>query len=312
MTKLVSIVVPVHNSSKYLKRCLDSVLNQTYKNIEVITVENGSTDDSLEILKSYEPQIKVIKLDSKSLGTARNTGINASIGDYISFIDSDDTIKKEFIEELVNSIEYEKSDLSICGIREIHEEKKEEIIRENFPHKNIGREEIKNNLAKFDYGPCNKLYKRDIIIKNKLTFPTNLKYEDVPFVVEAIINAKKISFVTDFLYHYVIKKSGETITRDERIFDIITICTMVEKKLDKIDYVNKTNFFVKVLSYYLKNSCYIKNIKLRNEFIDAIYIYLKRIDKDWPKCTYLKKDNKKKKTIIINKFLLKIFNKIKK
>ena len=99
MTKLVSIVVPVHNSSKYLKRCLDSILNQTYKNIEVITVENGSTDDSLEILKSYEPQIKVIKLDSKSLGTARNTGINASLGDYISFIDSDDTIKKEFIEE---------------------------------------------------------------------------------------------------------------------------------------------------------------------------------------------------------------------
>ena len=124
MTKLVSIVVPVHNSSKYLKRCLDSILNQTYKNIEVITVENGSTDDSLEILKSYEPQIKVIKLDSKSLGTARNSGINASLGDYISFIDSDDTIKKEFIEELVNSIEYEKSDLSICGIREIHEEKK--------------------------------------------------------------------------------------------------------------------------------------------------------------------------------------------
>ena len=134
----------------------------------------------------------------------------------------------------------------------------------------------------------------------------------MPFVVEAVIKAGKISFVPNYLYHYVIKKSGETITRDERIFDIITICAIVEKKLEQINYVNKTNFFVKVLSYYLKNSRYIPNINLRNEFIDAVYIYLKRIDKDWRKCSYLKQESKIKRVIITHKSLLKIVNKLKK
>ena len=87
---------------------------------------------------------------------------------------------------------------------------------------------------------------------------------------------------------------------------------MVEKKIAQLDYVNKTNFFVKVLSYYLKNSRYIPNINLRNEFIDAIYIYLRRIDRNWRQCSYLKNENILKRWIITHKSLLKLINKIKK
>lgn len=304
MTKLVSIVVPVHNSSKYLKRCLDSILNQTYKNIEVITVENGSTDDSLEILKSYEPQIKVIKLDSKSLGTARNSGINASLGDYISFIDSDDTIKKEFIEELVNSIEYEKSDLSICGIREIHEEKKEEIIRENFPHKNIGREEIKNNLAKFDYGPCNKLYKRDIIIKNKLTFPTNLKYEDVPFVLGYISSANKISRVSDALYNYHIHSKSEQTTVDERIFDIFEILELLKHH---VNIILLEGLYTKILTIYSLKTKKLKDKTKRLEFIDKAYDLLDNTFDNWRECEYMLSRPFLKRIIQSHRKLVKLY-----
>ncbi|MCI9281515.1 MAG: hypothetical protein HFI49_04625, partial [Bacilli bacterium] len=181
--------------------------------------------------------------------------------------------------------------------------------------KNLKTTSIKEDedlLCKINLSPWNKLYKKDLLTNNNNKFPYKVKYEDVPFVVEAVIKASKISFVPNYLYHYVIKKSGETITRDERIFDIITICAIVEKKLNQINYVNKTNFFVKLLSYYLKNSRYIPNINLRNEFIDAVYIYLKRIDKDWRKCSYLKQESTIKRVIITHKSLLKIVNKLKK
>ena len=307
--KKISIIVPIYNEEENLRKCIESLINQTYKELEIILINDGSTDKSKEIIESFKDK-RIVAIHKKNTGISdtRNTGIDKSTGDYIMFVDSDDYLELNCIERLIETAEKENSEIVMFNYYLETPSKRIEIKLPKIEARNL--KEDKDLLTKIHLGPCTKIFKAELIKDN--LFPLNLKYEDVPFVVEAVIKAGKISFVPNYLYHYVIKKSGETITRDERIFDIITICAIVEKKLKQIDYVNKTNFFVKVLSYYLKNSRYIPNINLRNEFIDAIYIYLKRIDKDWRKCTYLKQESKIKRVIITHKSLLKIVNKLKK
>lgn len=307
--KKVSIIVPIYNEEENLRKCIESLINQTYKELEIILINDGSTDNSKEIIESFKDK-RIVAIHKKNTGISdtRNIGIDKSTGDYIMFVDSDDYLELNCIERLIETAEKENSEIVMFNYYLETPSKRIEIKLPKIEARNL--KEDKDLLTKIHLGPCTKIFKAELIKDN--LFPLNLKYEDVPFVVEAVIKAGKISFIPDYLYHYVIKKSGETITRDERIFDIITICAIVEKKLEQINYVNKTNFFVKVLSYYLKNSRYIPNINLRNEFIDAIYIYLKRIDKDWRKCTYLKQESKIKRVIITHKSLLKIVNKLKK
>ena len=133
MKDLISIIVPVHNSSKYLNKCLDSILNQTYKHIEIIVIENGSTDNSLEILNNYKDKIKLEVLECSGLSQARNRGLELSKGEYIAFVDSDDIIEPNMIEELLNNIKETKSDLSCCDIFEIHESTNKIVKRKEKP-----------------------------------------------------------------------------------------------------------------------------------------------------------------------------------
>lgn len=307
--KKISIIVPIYNEEENLRKCIESLINQTYKELEIILINDGSTDNSKEIIESFKDK-RIVAIHKKNTGISdtRNIGIDKSTGDYIMFVDSDDYLELNCIERLIETAEKENSEIVMFNYYLETPSKRIEIKLPKIEARNL--KEDKDLLTKIHLGPCTKIFKAELIKDN--LFPLNLKYEDVPFVVEAVIKAGKISFIPDYLYHYVIKKSGETITRDERIFDIITICAIVEKKLEQINYVNKTNFFVKVLSYYLKNSRYIPNINLRNEFIDAVYIYLKRIDKDWRICSYLKQESKIKRVIITHKSLLKIVNKLKK
>lgn len=307
--KKVSIIVPIYNEEENLRKCIESLIKQTYKELEIILINDGSTDKSKEIIESFKDK-RIIAINKKNTGISdtRNIGINKSTGDYIMFVDSDDYLELDCIEKLIETAKKDNSEIVMFNYYLETPSKRIEIKLPKIEAKNL--KEDKDLLTKIHLGPCTKIFKTELIKDN--LYPLNLKYEDVPFVVEAVIKASKISFVPNYLYHYVIKKSGETITRDERIFDIITICAIVEKKLKQINYVNKTNFFVKLLSYYLKNSRYIPNINLRNEFIDAVYIYLKRIDKDWRKCSYLKQESTIKRIIITHKSLLKIVNKLKK
>lgn len=309
--KKVSIIVPIYNEEENLKKCIDSLINQTYPELEIILLNDGSTDKSKEIINSYkDKRIIAIHKENTGIGDTRNIGIKKSTGDYIMFVDSDDYIELNCIEKLMHIIESEQSDIVMFNYYLETPSKRIEI---KLPlNGSTSLKEDHNLLTKIHLGPCTKIFKSTLIKENENYFPLYLKYEDVPVVVNAVINAQKISFSSEFLYHYVIKKSGETITRNEKIFDIITICAMVEKIIKDNKDIEKTNFFVKTLSYYLKNSRYIPNINLRNEFIDAIYTYLNRIDKNWRKCSYLQTENKIKKIIITHKSLLKFVNKIKK
>lgn len=307
----MSIIVPIYNEEENIKRCIDSLINQTYENLEIILLNDGSTDNTKDIIDSYkDKRIKKVHKTNSGIGDTRNKGIEMSTGDYIMFVDSDDFIELDCVETLVKKLEKDKVDLVISNYFLDTKSKTYEI---KFP--NLGKTSLKEEpdmLSKINLAPWNKIYKSELFKKTDNCFPLYVKYEDAPVVVKAICDAKKISFEDKCLFHYVMKKDGETITRDERIFDIITICAMIEKQLKNYDYVLKTNLFVKILMPYLKNSRFIPNKKIRNEFIDAVYIYLNRIDKNWKKTSYLQNESKLKRFILTHKKVLKFINLIKK
>ncbi len=304
MKDLISIIVPVHNSSKYLEKCINSLINQTYKNIEIICIENGSTDNGLEILNKYKDKIKILIQKNPGLSLARNTGIKNSNGKYISFVDSDDNVLPTFIEELYNVIKTTDADISVCNYNEILEENKETKKISSFPNETIKEKEIKENLVNFNYAIWNKLYKKDIITKNKIYFPENIKYEDIPFVLKYLINAKSISKTEKYLYNYYIHKNSEQTTVDKRIFDIIDIMDICKTMTDK----NKLeDLYIKHLTTYSLKTRYMKNNKDRNLFINTCYNELNENYPNWKKSKYIKNKNIFKKIIIKNKLFVKLY-----
>ncbi len=306
--KKVSVIVPCYNSEDYLRTAIDSLIIQTYENIEIILLNDGSKDGTLEIMKSYsDERIIVIDKENTGIGDTRNVGIRKSNGDYIMFLDSDDYYEKDTIENMVKVLEENSADMVVSNYYLNTPTKQLEIKFNDF-----GVATLKENpeiLTSINYAPWNKIYKREVV--SKAEFPTNVKYEDVPFVVKCLICSKRIAFTSEFNFHYVIKKSGETITRDERVFDIFKILDMINLEFKNYEYIDKTSFNVKILMSYLKNSRYIPSEDLQNRLIDKVFAYLNDIDKDWRKCEFLKLEESKKRFILTHKVLLKIFNKMK-
>ena len=131
MNKKISVIVPVYNTGKYLDKCLDSLLNQTYNNLEIIVVEDCSTDKSREALQKYSKnkKIKIVFNDqNKGLSFSRNIGLKNATGDYVGYIDSDDYVDLDFYEKLMNSIEKNKSEIAICDMKVVYEDKNVELV----------------------------------------------------------------------------------------------------------------------------------------------------------------------------------------
>lgn len=183
---LISVIIPVYNSEKYLKRCIDSVINQSYKNLEIIIVNDGSTDNSLNICKEYKKlDNRIILIDKKNGGVsvARNAGIKVSKGELISFVDSDDWIARDFLKVLYDNMNEYNADISGCEIEEtsshniknVNDEIKKIIKYSQFEYMKLF---FKINSQKCVYYVCNKLYKRNLICDN--SFPKNIAIgEDV-------------------------------------------------------------------------------------------------------------------------------------
>jgi len=306
--KKVSVIVPCYNSEEYLDIAIKSLVKQTYRNIEIILLNDGSTDKTLDIMKSYDDE-RIVIIDKKNtgIGDTRNTGIRKSSGDYIMFLDSDDYYEEDTIENMVKVLEENDADMVVSNYYLNTQSKQLEIKFNDFGVATL--KEKPEILTGINYAPWNKIYKREVV--SKAEFPTNIKYEDVPFVVKCLLNSNRIAFTSGFNFHYVIKKSGETITRDERVFDIFKILDMVNIYFKDYDYIDKTGFNVKILMSYLKNSRFIPDKDLQKRLIDRIFSYLNDMDKNWRKCEYLKQESSKKRFILTHKSLLKLFNKIK-
>lgn len=206
---LISVIVPVYNVEKYLSKCVDSLVNQTYKNYEIILVDDGSPDDCGKICDKYAENyrnIKVIHQQNQGLSVARNNGVKYSIGEYISFVDSDDYVAKDYLECLVNALCEFDADVSVGGRVSVNEN---EVIKED-KYVSIDRticlstEKALSEMCyakSFGVSAWSKLYPRTLV--EKYPYPIGMVHEDLATTYKIIADCKKIAVSEKPIYYYV-------------------------------------------------------------------------------------------------------------
>ncbi len=224
---LISVVIPVYNVEKYLCRSIDSVVQQTYKNLEIILVDDGSTDGCPEICDEYakkDNRIKVIHKENGGLSDARNAGIREVHGSYVGFVDSDDWIALNMYENLLDLIEKAHADIAVCGVVRVEEEK--EIMQPNkriivLNQKEYIERYFKINSQVTEYYAWNKLYKVSLLSEDQ--YPKGLTAEDVFGTYKAILKADKIVLTNQMYYYYYYNANSITGHFSNKVFDQIEV-----------------------------------------------------------------------------------------
>ena len=203
---LISVIVPVYNTKKYLYRCFESIKNQSYKNLEIIIINDGSSDGSNILCEKFQQQderVKIINQENQGLSAARNAGLKICKGDFVTFIDSDDAIENNFIEYLLNLAQKNNSDIAICAHKEIKNERVVRDFGKGFSKKSYNQEECLKDMlneAGFMVSAWGKLYKKELF-KN-IYFPVGKLHEDLGTTYKLILKANKIAYGPESKYLY--------------------------------------------------------------------------------------------------------------
>lgn len=264
MEDLISVIVPIYNTSKYLPKCIDSIINQTYSNLEILLIDDGSKDNSLNICKDYEKKdnrIKVFHKENGGLSDARNYGIDVCVGKYLIFIDSDDYVHEKMLEILYNNLISTGSQLSVCNFFRTNN-RNTDIVINNQITKVYSKlqcfDNLYNNLYVTTVIACNKLYESNIW--TNLRFPLDKLHED-DFVIHYIIEkCNNVVYTNLKLYYYYVRENSITNSYSK-------------KRLDSIDaYYDRMKFFKKNSYKDLYFKAYIAYVKV----IGMGYINVKR------------------------------------
>lgn len=266
---LISIIVPVYNTEEYIIRCLNSIINQSFKNIEIIISNDLSTDNSeaiiLEYVKKYK-FIKYFKMKSKGLaGGARNLGLANASGKYVGFVDSDDWIDTMMYEKMINLSERANADIALCGVIREYENIYNAELRYEYKIENVLEGQIALDILTRSYNQdisissivCNKIYRLDFLKKNKILFLSNSYSEDDIFNFLCFIYANKIAITPNTYYHYYQRNNSTTHTFSKKhIDDLVKGFVVLKKYLEKNNLyeINKKNyysFFEKTLGFLL-------------------------------------------------------------
>ena len=296
----ISVVVPIYNAESYLSKCLDSIVGQTYENLEIILVNDGSKDKSLEIMEEFhqkDARIKIINKENAGVSSARNRGIEEATGKYIIFIDADDYIEKNMFEVLEKDLFQNNVDISMCGYRNV--DINGNILYESSPmdEKYFDSKTFKSNLFKKEYYReliCNKLFKLEIIKENNIRFREDIHInENILFLLDFSKFAFRYSYENEKLYNFLYNVNG---------------AMHAKFNLKKVSALSS---YIRLLNYDLENDI-LNRIKYKYLFEGYAYSYLmKKINID---NTELKKnllefktkyyqDIKKEKTISFGKKL---------
>jgi glycosyltransferase involved in cell wall biosynthesis len=243
----VSVIIPVYNREKYLKQCLNSVINQTLKNIEIICIDDGSTDQSLEILNEFakkDQRIKIINQKNQGVGLARNIGLKIARGEYVGFVDSDDWIDLNFYETLFTEAKKQDADLA----RTLYVYEFQEHSKEGDTNKIIFEKKSNGELLKVNEHSVviwNAIYKREYLQKNNIYFDNLRGVVDVPFTAKATYYSKKTIPVIGTYYHYR-KGVGNrlTIFNKKRIEELLKANKITLDFINSVKYENKTDYLV--------------------------------------------------------------------
>ena len=201
MNKLVSIIVPVYNVEEYILKCLKSLSSQKYKNIEVIAVDDGSTDNSGKICDDFKDErFRIFHKKNGGLSSARNFGIKKAKGEILAFVDSDDFVKEDFIEKMLERM-VDDVDIVVCGYND--EKPKEETLSGR-----IATIRFLTKQENIDLITWNKVYRKSLFLDNNIWFPEGKKHEDALTTYKLLSKARKIQYISESLYEYVVRENS--------------------------------------------------------------------------------------------------------
>lgn len=279
----ISVVLPVYNVADYLKKCLDSLVNQTFKDFEVICVNDGSTDLSLSILEGYaltDSRFKIITQENQGLSGARNTGIKKVKGEYVLFVDSDDWLEANALELLYKHVKGFDSDITMFKFKNYYEDSSEfgegpftnlEVIDSSIYTHNFNYMDVLDIIFKISHAPFNKLYKTSFLKEFDFNFLYGSYYEDLEFFYRVFLKAKKVSVLPEYLYYYRIRDQSISTSGDEGSFDIFNVLLTTKQNLIDAGIFDKVKqewlmFVVVNLKFvYLRLM-----VEFKNRFIDEM------------------------------------------
>lgn len=241
--QLISLIVPFYNCEKYIEECIKSLINQDYDNIEIILINDGSTDLSREIAKRYaekDKRIRVVEQENSGVSVARNKGMELAKGEYIAFVDADDFIEKNYISFLYGLITNNNVDISVSlGIRKFDKYGREKKTKEQM-QQSIILDKIKatEELLYYNIGvqPFNKLISRNLINKNNIKFEESIAYgEDFIFNIDCFINANAVAVGDKIIYNYRVDNENSAMTKlkPRLIKDNIKAQEIIKNKIEK-------------------------------------------------------------------------------
>lgn len=309
----ISIIVPVYNMEKYLEKCLDSLVNQTLKEIEIIVINDGSKDNSINILKQYAKKYKNIKIydhDNQGISKTRNFGIEKAKGEYIAFIDSDDYVDTRMFEVMYERAKKDNLDIVVCDYYNYYENRNKIEKFKIVDFKDTTISENKSLIFQINPSPWNKIYKKELFEVKKYRFPIGIKYEDLGYIPILLTEANRIGKVNIPLNYYLIRGNSETTTIDERVFDIFKILDILYEYFENknMEKTKEVEFlFISKLTMYNLQQKFNINKKCANEFINKSFDYLNDKYPHWKINKYFIKTNKLKIFVKSSKWITKIY-----
>ncbi|WP_054834619.1 glycosyltransferase [Methanobrevibacter arboriphilus] len=270
----ISVIIPVYNAEKYLKQCLNSITKQTLRDIEIICINDGSTDNSLKILREYaekDERFKIINQKNAGAGSARNVGLDNATGEYVSFIDADDWIKHKLYKKLYSIAEKENLDIIMFKMIN-YDHEKDKLYETNYYNLSelkkwfdgsLFSEKItKNKIFNMSVSPGGKFYKRSLIESINARYPEGIIFEDTPFYMETYLNAKRCKIINEYLYFRRRSEKSVTTQFDKHYEDIIYMSNILIdlfKKHDKYKSYKKGLFNFKIAFIRKKYNDIFKN-----------------------------------------------------
>ncbi len=283
----ISVIIPVYNAEKTLKKCLDSILNQSLKEIEIILINDGSKDKSDGICQNYvkkDTRILYINKSNEGCSITRNLGIDIAKGKYITFVDSDDYLEKEMYKSMYNIAKKDNSDIVVCGFNILDE--KYNHLEKVRPAKYLDKMEYFKIKNKCFNSPWNKIYKKELLKNNNIYFPKNTHMgEDLVFNVKAFYFAEKIDIVKECYYNYYNNLFG-AMNNVKKRKEIYISLNEIFNFFNKYD---KNNKYLKIYNeFFIFNGIFpiygiIENLKCqkKEEWKELLILARKNIDKNY-------------------------------
>ena len=300
----LSIIVPVYGVEKYIDKCLNSLVKQSLKEIEIIAVNDGTKDNSQKIIdkyvKKYPDKIKSYIKENGGQGSARNYGLKKTTGEYIGYVDSDDFVEKDMYKKLYNKAKENNYDIVVCGNYN---------VSEDYQNKNIDAfiNNYNTDLENIFFGKMavwNKIYKRDILIKNKLEFKEKVWYEDLAFTLKAIMNSNTFAFIDEPLYDYLIREgstmNNSNVQRNLEILDAFNdILSYIqhnkkEEYFSKIEFLAIDHIYISAIVRVLKAEA---DDKVKRETINKLIDYMNKKFPNYKNNKYINTLSKNRKII---------------